>query len=101
MFASDPGRKIFDLDGSAHGSGLPPGGPLVNNCRRIQQPLEARKPRREDGVLLESLEVVIVASDLAESASLIEAVCELDLKLMPQALSARPQRPRTFAGDSR
>jgi hypothetical protein len=101
MLASDPRGKIFDLDSSAHGRGLATGGPLFNNCRGIQQSPEARKPRREDGLLLEGLEVVIVAFDLAESAGLIEAVRELDFKLMPQALDTRPQRPRTFAGDGR
>ena len=78
-----------------------PAGSLLNDCRRIQQTLEARKPRGEDRLLLEGLQIVIVASGLAESAGLVEAVREFDVKLMPQALEARLQRPRTFAGDGR
>ena len=36
-----------------------------------------------------------------QRAGLIEAVREFDVKLMPQALNARLQRPHTFAGDDR
>ena len=78
-----------------------PAGSLINDCRRIQQSLKAREPRRQDGLLLEGLQVVIVASGLAERAGLIEALREFDVKLMPQALNARLQRPHTFAGDDR
>jgi hypothetical protein len=101
MLTNGPRRKILDLDNSAYGSGLLPGRLLLNDCRRIQQFLKAREPRRQDGLLLECLQVVIVASDLAERAGLIEAVREFDVKLMPQALNARLQRPHTFAGDDR
>jgi hypothetical protein len=101
MLTNGPRRKILDLDSSAYGSGLLPGRLLLNHCRRIQQSLKTRQPRREDGLLLEGLQVVIVASDLAERAGLIEAVREFDVKLMPQALNARLQRPHTFAGDDR
>jgi hypothetical protein len=101
MLTNGPRRKILDLDGSAYGSGLLPGRLLPNHPRRIQQSLKTREPRRQDGLLLEGLQVVIVASDLAERAGLIEAVREFDVKLMPQALNARLQRPRTLAGDDR
>ena len=101
MLTNGSRRKILDLDSSADGSGLVLGRLLLNNCRRIQQPLKTGEPRRQDGLLLEGLQIVIVAPDLAEPAGLIEAVRELDVKLMPQALNARLQRPRAFAGDDR
>jgi hypothetical protein len=99
MLTNGPRRKILDLDSSANGSRLVPGRLLPNHSRRIQQPLKTREPRRQDGLLLEGLQVVIVATDLAKPARLIEAVRELDVKLMPQTVKARLQRPRTLAGD--
>jgi hypothetical protein len=99
MLTNGSGRKILDLDSGPDGSGLVRG--RLDHDRRIQQSLKTRKPRRQDGLLLKGLQVVIVASDLAESAGLIEAVREFDVKLMPQALNSRLQRPRTFAGDCR
>jgi hypothetical protein len=101
MLTNGSRRKILDLDSRADGSGRVPGRLLLNKCRRIQQALKTREPRCKDGLLLEGLQIVIVASDLAEPAGLIEAVREFDVKLMPQALNARLQRPRTFAGDGR
>lgn len=99
MLTNNSGRKILDLDSGADGGGLVLG--RLDHRRRIQQPLKTREPRRQDGLLLEGLQVVIVASDLAESAGLSETLRELNVKLMPQALNARLQRSRTFAGDGR
>jgi hypothetical protein len=101
MLTNGPRRKILNLDSTPDCSGLAPGRLLLNDRRRIQQSLKAREPRRQDGLLLEGLQVVIIAPGLAEPAGLIEAPRELDVKLMPQALNARPQGPRTFAGDDR
>jgi hypothetical protein len=99
MLTNSTRRKILNLDSGADGSGPRPG--RLHHSRRIQQSLKTRKHRREDGLLLKGLQVVIVASDLAESAGFIEALRELDIKLMPQALNARQQRPLPFAGDGR
>jgi hypothetical protein len=47
----------------------------------------------------EGLQVVIVGSDLTESARLVQTGRELDIKLMPQALDPRLQLPLALAGD--
>ena len=99
MLTNGPGRKILDLDSGTNCGGLVPG--RLNHGRRIQQALKPREPRRQDGLLLEGLQVVIVGCDLPESAGFIETLRVLDVKLMPQALNARLQYSRTFAGDGR
>ena len=91
MLLDHAGSKILDLNKSPDRSRPAPCWLLLDHCCRIQRSLKPRKPRRQNGLLLNGLQVVIVATDLAEPAGLMaglmEAGRELDVKLMPQPLN--------------
>ena len=90
MLVDGSRSKILDLNSGSDRSRLAACLLLLDHCRRVQRSLKPRNPRCQNGLLLNGLQIVIVATDLTESASLMKAGCELDVKLMPHALDGCP-----------
>ena len=100
--ALGPHRRRDPRPGPWRRSRRPPvRGDIGDHRCRAQQPLEARDPGSEDGLLLEGLQVVVVAGDLTEGPRLAQAGGELDAQLMIQSPQGGTQSALSLTGKDR